>query len=460
MRIGKWLKGCPKWVYLLAVVTLAGITINSLVFYPGYMSGDSLGYLLQAKGLSGFDSLHPIFTSLLWRALIHVTHHESAMLALQIMLLWGSALIAALYVFMVHKSKAASLGIALLPALPYVFNISGVMWSDVLLVGLLFFAVSLSLWLGVAKSTGWRVVLFIAALGALMMALMVRYNTVPAVIPVIALVIYQSGFLKRKVVIAGATVVTVFISLGGLIMVSQALTVQDKALINGPRLDDIVNIASRESIATSTISAEQRDFVLDVFDCSEEKGLKLDVIHNCVQRGDRAFDITKPHTEGIATLWNQALRGAPIKYLLYKIKGYAVFIFPVANSGYIWHHGIDANDLNITVRNPLMGDITYTIINNFFYRYFPFLFEPWFWALVAIVLGWMSLQLRRVRSKDNTVWLTVFMLSLSGLLVIASYFPTGATVDYRYIYWPAVAGTVGAVLLAVNYRPSLKKLKK
>jgi hypothetical protein len=36
------------------------------------------------------------------------------------------------------------------------------------------------------------------------------------------------------------------------------------------------------------------------------------------------------------------------------------------------------------------------------------------------------------------------------LLYILAYFPTAPATDYRYVYWPAVAGTLGLLVMALD----------
>lgn len=440
---------------MLATITVVGVLLNVLVFYPGYMSNDSLAYLYQAKGWAPLDSLHPIFMALFWGILIKLTGYTSSMLLVQALLLWGSSLLIALFVYRQTKSRRLSILVTLLPLLPYVFSISGVLWSDIVYAGFMMLAVALSLWLGVIKSKRQRVALLVITLGILMTAVMVRYNTIPAVTPIIVLALYRSKLFSRKTVIAGITVAIMVGAIGLLVALSNVLHVKDEKLMNGPKLDDIVNIAPRELVTANT-SGEAERYLMKIYDCSVVRNVRLDVIHNCGAKGDEAFALAAPHTESIQRVWSKAIGRDPFAYLSYRIAGYVSFLFPAEQARYIWHEGIDKNRFEIEVKYPHLGAAVSTIVHNLFYKYFSFLYEPWFWLVTSLTLAYCAIRTRRRELKH-----ILLALSLSSALVILSYFPTGATVDYRYVYWPAIASTISIILLAIDVRPRLlAKIKK
>lgn len=444
-----------RWEYVLAAVAVVGVLFGALVFYPGYMSNDSIAYMLQALGDAPLDSLHPIFMSLFWGALIKATGYISSMLLAQLFLLWASSLLLALYIYKKTQSRRWSVAAVLIPLFPYVFNISGVLWSDILYAGLMFLAVACSLWIGEIRQKHGRLLLLLTTISILMMAMMVRYNTAPAVIPIIALALYRSDLVVRRVGIAGATTAIAIIALGSLFLVSNTLSVKDEKLINGPMLDDIVNVAPRELITSST-AGDARVYILGVYDCSEKRNIKVNAIHVCKPEKGGSFESAAPHTDSIRLVWQEGLARDPLQYFLYKVAGFAAFLFPAEGAKYIWHEGIDANHLGIEPKSPHLGKAVSTIIHNLFYKYLTFLYEPWFWLAVAMILGYKALRSKRTEQKY-----IVLTLSISSMLVILSYMPTGATVDYRYIYWPAIAMTIAVLLVVMQSRPGklLAKIK-
>ena len=58
------------WVYVLGIAALLGFMGNILVFYPGFLSNDSMNQLKQAMGLQPISDLLPPVMTLVWRGKI------------------------------------------------------------------------------------------------------------------------------------------------------------------------------------------------------------------------------------------------------------------------------------------------------------------------------------------------------------------------------------------------------
>jgi hypothetical protein len=142
----------------------------------------------------------------------------------------------------------------------------------------------------------------------------------------------------------------------------------------------------------------------------------------------------------------------PFEYASYRAEVYFVFLFPPTNSFYIFEDGITPNDNGLKVQFKRLGTITSKYVNNWGYKYFPFMFEPWFWLFASAAM----VAITKKRSKHR---LYISMLGLSSVLYILGYFPTGATVDYRYIYWPVLATLFGLVLLVIDRFREKRKVK-
>jgi hypothetical protein len=76
------------------------------------------------------------------------------------------------------------------------------------------------------------------------------------------------------------------------------------------------------------------------------------------------------------------------------------------------------------------------------------LFEPWVWLLAA--LGVSGVAWRRRGSASHAG--VALALGLSAVAYVLAYLPVVIGYDYRFVYWPAVGVSVGAVLLLVDGR--------
>ncbi len=437
----KWLSRIP-WSYRLAALCFFGFVINTAIFYPGFVSGDVVAQLSQAEGDAQLTNLHPAYIALLWRFLIKITSHPSSLMLLNVALLWTSTYVIGLFIYRKTNSIQHSAFTLTIPLLPYVINISGVMWKDVHLAFLLLFAVSASVLSLTIRRYIFRYVLIVLSLGALVAATLTRYNAIPAILPVVFLVAYNSGVFKTRKVLKslGVGVAVLVCSLAIMVGLNQAFAVVDKTPTNGPKLDDIVNIAQRDLIA-STSGGPGEAFLLNIYDCSEKRNIKLDVIHSCAARSSGAFEVSQPYSHDIDAVWKQSILSNPLRYAEYKVHQYVAFLFPPPNAGYVWHEGVDANTY-MADREPFLGMTLGILIKNFWHKYFSFLYEPWFWLVVTV-----SLLVYATKRKKMALRAFVVSMSLSSLLLLLSYAPTGATIDYRYIYWSALACSVSVLLL-------------
>lgn len=430
-----------KFESICTLLSLIGIAFNIWVFYPGYMSYDSLEYLKQAIGVAPYDSLHPVFMSLLWGVLSNITGHTSSLLVFMVTGQWLGFLLISLYIYKTTKNKILSIITLLAPLLPYVFNISGVMWSDVLFANILIVSLGMILWMRCISKRIFLILMMIIIMIALMYAMVLRYNSLPAVVPMIFMTLYGVKITKNKWIIGGATAIITISAVVVLVLSPRIVPVKDLKIANSIMLSDIVNVSSNDLIKKYATSINGADYIQKVFDCAHERQLFLDVMPCKVATGN-VFESAAPYTDDIKSVWYNSVLSNKLNYIELRLYNIATFLFPAYQNRYIWHDGINANEMNIAVRNPKAGQIVYTVINNFYYKYMPFLFEPWFWLLLALSVFYGSIKF--MKTDESIIYAS---LSMSSALLILSYFPTGATVDYRYIYWSTMAISVSIIML-------------
>lgn len=109
-----------------ALVVVSILALLAIVFYPGYMSPDSISHLEQATGVAHLTDWHPPVMTRLWGLLIGVTGHISSMLIFQLVLLVAAMFMLSILVYRYTRNRAWALSTYMIVLLPNIVNIAGV----------------------------------------------------------------------------------------------------------------------------------------------------------------------------------------------------------------------------------------------------------------------------------------------------------------------------------------------
>lgn len=436
------------WMYVLMTLAVGGFIGNVLTYYPGYMSNDSIGQLGQSLGVEELVDLTPIAMVSLWSFLILVTGKIASLLIVQLSWLWLSLGLLSVFIYRQTKSRKFSLLPLAIGILPMIVNIAGVIWKDNQMAFALLLAVSLVLWMRFIHSKIWRSILLSFVVVLVAYAALVRYNALMSVVPIVFLAIRESGLLSRIRWQLLSTFL-VMIAIAGTLMILPAVThAKQTNAISAVMLDDIVQVVDRDTLQKSDIPEDLKKSLLEVQVCAESRSILLNNFWVCTNDEQREV-IQYTAFSNLKSTWARYVIGQPFGYALYRLETYMQFVFPPDGVAYIWQDGIIENNLGQSVKFERLGNITSIYVNNFAYRYFTFLFEPWFWIVVTASL---LLCVRKYKRYS----LVIYTLLASSTLYLLSYLPTGATPDYRYIYWSVLALLVCAILLFVDYHLSRK----
>ncbi len=163
-------------VLLLAMIAAAVVQLAA--FWPGIMIWDAIRQYRQS--LSGvYDDWHPPAMNWLWRQFLPIQGGPAPMLVLQALLYWGGFVLLAATALRGGRRwlAVAILGCALLP-IPFV--LVGAVLKDSLMAGALLLASGLIAW---RREEEWP--LRIAAILLLVAAATLRFNAVPACLPLL-----------------------------------------------------------------------------------------------------------------------------------------------------------------------------------------------------------------------------------------------------------------------------------
>jgi hypothetical protein len=424
-------------VWLLATVAAVCCLVTILVFAPGYLSPDSLDQLRQAEGKKPLTDWHPPVLSLVWRALIAVTGSITSLLVLQCLVLWAALCVLALCVGRLTGSRGGPPAVLGLGLTPFVLTFAGVVWKDVhaafaLLAACAIAFTGLLLRDGVPRRPAvrwgllWLGVLFLAY------AMLVRKNAVVAAIPVfVMLVLALWGTPGRRTWLkcTAALVTGLVVPAAAISLFAHPLRTNQGAQI---MLDDLVHVLRVDELRSADVPPGLRDrLVASAREC-ERVGALSDAYWACYQR---PADGLRGDSGEITSLWLREMSGHVPHYLQYRLLLFTTLLF---ETDYAYKAGVSRNDLGIEVAHPRLEDMLGTYVNGMA-EDLPWLFRGWFWLAVALVLA--------VRPGTGVFSMPVRALGVSSAAYILGYLPIMPATDFRYLYWPAIAGALGLLLL-------------
>ncbi|MFE4956864.1 hypothetical protein ACFRCW_22860 [Streptomyces sp. NPDC056653] len=442
------------WPWCLAAIAAACGYAVATVFHPGYLSADSNTQLWQALGDEPVNDWHPPVMALVWRIIIQITGDFSAMAALQAAVLWGTLWVLAQLGWKKTGSRGLSLAVLAVGFAPHIMNLTGVVWKDVHMAYALLavFAIALTVRELPQDRTKTRWALLVLGVLFLAYAALVRKNGIPAVIPVFALLVlaaWPAPSRRRWLATTGVFVAVVIAGSAGVSAATAPLATRVYAVIP---VDDLVHVLTPAQVRTAAeqagASADLRDDLVTTAVNCQKQHITSDAYLQCYPHR-RPFDVTylNQHADVLVRMWMQQMPQHWKGYAEYRVRVFTKLLFQTnqvfwngthVNAGARLHPEVQKEPLNDTLRSALQNYVTC------FARDLPMLFQGWFWLAVSLVL-----VLRRRRTGPYTRELR--LLGASSLLYILAYLPTAPESNYRYVYWPALSGTVALALIAITF---------
>lgn len=425
-----------------ALVAVCMLAILVIVFYPGYMSPDSISHLEQATGVAHLTDWHPPVMTRLWGVLIGVTSHISSMLIFQLALIVAAMFMLSIIVYRHTRNRAWALSTYMILLLPNIVNIAGVIWKDVQMAFSLTLAVLL-IWFIISskKSLGRVAVYGIVGLALLLIlyAGMLRYNALFAVLPI--LFVLPSLLTKRFHVWSGlaSVIIGLVVTIGVTIVINQPS--EKTHPITAVQLDDIVHVANLDGEHHGRWSMYEK-----IHDTCRDK--TKDIMNSyiiCTTAAQR--EVLKNEHQGVFNDWLSTIIRHPIKYVLYRLATFSIFIFPQPERMYIFQPGIEQNQVGAAVKNEYAISGLAAYVKGGAQANVPLIFQPWLYLAVLVFIYYKS---GRIREQVQRHFIRA--VALSGLIYIVAYFPMAVAVDYRYIYWSVFATMVSGLFTIILSR--------
>ena len=426
-----------------ALVAAGMLMLLVIVFYPGYMSPDSISHLEQATGVARLTDWHPPVMTRLWGFLIRVTGHISSMLIFQLVLLVAAMFMLSILVYRHTRNRAWALSVYVIVLLPNIMNIAGVIWKDVQMAFSLTLAILLIWFIITSKKSLGRIAMCgIVGLALLLIlyAGILRHNALFAVLPI--LFVLPSLLTKRPPVWSGlaSVIIGLVVTIGATIVINQPS--EKTHPITAVQLDDIVHVANLDGEHHGRWSMYKKIHGT----CRDKTKDIMNSYIICTTAAQR--EALKNEHQGVFNDWLSTIIRHPIKYVSYRLATFSIFIFPQPERMYIFQPGIEQNQVGAAVKNEYAISGLAAYVKGGARANIPLIFQPWLYLAVLVFIYYKS---GRIREQVQRHFIRA--VALSGLIYIVAYFPMAVAVDYRYIYWSVFATILSGLFMIILSQP-------
>jgi hypothetical protein len=436
------------WTGLLVALGAGSCTVDVVAVHPGYLSFDSVEQLGQALDPSTTTDWHPPVMTASWGLLLELTGGSvGSMVVLQLGLLWASLTGLAVHVARVSGRRVLSLLPLLLGTLPHVTAVSGVVWKDAQLAAALLAAAVLLLYVrgGIHRSL-LRSAAVTAAVLLLAYAGAVRYNALPAIVPLLFLLTWPRVRRPRRTraLLAGAAVVGALVANP---LVGTVRPVAETHPAASVMLDDVLHLYTREELRVADVGPPLRRYLVTLATTCPPSTRDVNYTWRCANTTATVPAVLRTHADELRELYLTGIAERPLRYAAFRLRVFGEFLATPSDEVFVTWTTIDENPHGLRSEpNPVTRAREATV--GAASEHAGSLFEPWVWLLAALVVSGVAWR-RRGSAPHAGV---VLALGLSAAAYVLAYLPVVIGYDYRFVYWPAVGVSVAAVLLLLDRR--------
>jgi hypothetical protein len=441
-----------SWGGIYPVMALALLCASgfSYVFFPGFMSFDSLQQFRQVSGFVELSDAHPVVMVYLWRMLLAIYNHAGILLIFYQLLYWCTI---ALFSYLVARRLAVQLVLLISIGLcPPLIIMSLHLWKDVGMMCAL--AISVVALLGYTRYAhfSW----LILSVLALFFAVAVRINGFIPALPLIFLTCYLGAKILRK-----GRLQTIGLTATGIFSIYLIFIISM----------NIVNSNARKSYGIGTLIvwdivsislAENEDLLPKYLHRIKSDNIISDLsVANSTEANYPSFSVISAYPpesfqRELIKDWFELILLHPGAYLRHRTHVMSVLL-GLSNKDiyYPYHPGIDENEFGIRFENINNEDLR-RYFNLFDKFSSSFIYRPWIYAslaLIVFIVSCVRIFKRRGSSQAN---LLASMVAFSGLASAGSLLIIATAADYRYISWTILAAIMAAVLLSNDIYQSIK----
>lgn len=424
------------------LVTIAAAAFTILTFYPGFMSHDSFRQMEQARTGVLSDS-HPPLLVYFWVVAEFFVVGPFLMLVGQVTLVYSGLLLVSREVSGGPWMRSAL--VLFVAVYPPTASILGTVWKDIWMVGFLLWAVYLATRAYHAdKNRHWW---GLGAIVAMWLAAGMRHNAVAAIVPVavvVAWIMLPTWFGERswlRLGTATAAGVLVSVALFGLVSAFSAAVVDKSGSVWQVLADyDLAGISVRQG---ELLVPEHRlragTTLADVEGRYSERAVMWLYSQPCEGTSPECAAVFRTTTndawlEDLRATWVTAIAEHPTSYLAHRMQVFQEVIGLTDNR--VWAPFYDdrftdrlrdAEWVTPPSRFAAMVGGVYERLGQ------TSLYKVWLYLLGLVGLA-VPVGIAVVRSGGRD-GVAAAILTTSGLLYVASYYPLAASPDYRYSHW-------------------------
>ncbi len=412
---------------------LTGLTLWA--FFPGQMSPDTINQLAQAR-MGSYHDMHQPIMAALWRGLLEFAWDNPGVLFTFHVLLYGSFFYGlALAAF---PAGAGRWAVLLVAALPPLWSQVIVVWKDtelsLALLGFILFAI-----LAERASRGpagglkpLRAIFVVLCLLACFYAAAVRENSLPAIFPLLALLV--SSQVKRWKAVRVALAAILLSALNW-----AAVQVLDYGILHAERKHPY-QVNAIFDIAGVYAGTGREDLIPDYWKKLNPQltprvlASRYDPhsVISIIAWGEPLIPLTKDPAflAELRTKWREAVLQYPGAWLAHRWRVFrALMGVGMPQTYYPYHFGIDENGMGVRNEgNPRFQQAFRAYV--VFFRDSLF-FRGW----VYLVLLGLLLGARWRKFPDAQIWADpAFTSALSGFLYGTGYFLYAPAADFRFLY--------------------------
>jgi hypothetical protein len=423
-------------------LALCGLAATLALFYPGIATHDALAVYDQAYAWS-FGDWQPPLLGVIWIGLERLFGYgPAAMLVPTLSAFWLAILLG--FVALRRTGALSAWGIFLVPLMPPVFAILGIIWRDVIFAVLWLLAFALAtLTSAQGRRTRWG--LTALALMALMIGYWVRPNALFAAVPMVIYVLRPGDWSFVRPIVWGLPIMLVL--QGSTYLVNTTwLQAREEHVGHSILVFDLSGTSHFSGQNVFPVTRWTPDQVAKVISTCYRSNYWDSIWWKGCTFAMAAIDRDDPPgtklfgSQRLVDAWIQAIRTHPLAYLRHRLAFFEALM--------TWEN-------MVVFDQARSGQYRFWLIKSTAYSYFENamlwlnantpLFRGLTWLVLGLATGLAGLRVPNGRGKA-----AVLTLASSGVIYTLTYMLFGVAAEYRYVYWTALSSLVAAVVLAVK----------
>jgi hypothetical protein len=421
-----------------------GILFSHYAYFPGLVVNDSSDQFHQAQTFQ-FSDWHPPIMAVIWSLTNRILPGPEGFFLLQIVLYWGGFLLIGLRI--IGQSEADVISryrlvlLCLLPFSPFLINICGTIWKDVLVFGC--FITALGLIFSRSKESriwSWRSAII---LGLLVTGSLARHNSIAGAVPLLVLYLWPESPVRNLFwAVFGRVVVATVVTVTTVFVVGKSLDIfvthSTKTHIgNSILLFDMVGISERidRNLVPGIWSHDETRQILD--DCYTPAAWNsLSPSGHCHFVSDRLME-SGEWQKGLLTPWTRALGKYPREYLEHRVDYMHTLLWP--QTTFVLEPNKESFEFGFG-ENMVFKGIRYVMVSIRYQFPLYLMLTDGFWLALSVVTAGVTYIRYRAYPK---AYYRSLLVAVSAVFYATPLAVVGLAGDFRYVYW-----TAGAVCIA------------